>query len=327
MRTWGAIWPGSAPMWVLMAATVGARATSRVLGSDRASCSRRVPARRTPWTWPCPSAATSGSGSGAPTTPGSPRPGPTRRRGSSSSPAAGSRSTDDARRRRAGWRPPRPPRASGCSSGSARASSTTPCCPPRRSARPTTGASCASSGRTCAAVDRGFLVQAQAMWEWRRAHRFCGRCGGGLVAARGGYVAAVRGLRAPALPAHRPGRDHARHRRRPGAARPAGGLAEGPLLHAGRLRRPGGEPRGRGGARGPGGGRHRGHRRDLLRQPALAVPLEPHGGLLRPRASPPTSSSTTTRSRRRAGSAATSCAPGPRRARWRCRAASRSAGR
>jgi NAD+ diphosphatase len=39
------------------------------------------------------------------------------------------------------------------------------------------------------AVDRGFLVQAQAMWEWRRAHRFCGRCGGGLVVARGGYVA------------------------------------------------------------------------------------------------------------------------------------------
>ncbi len=37
-------------------------------------------------------------------------------------------------------------------------------------------------------VDRGFLVQAQAMWEWRRAHRFCGRCGGGLVASRGGYV-------------------------------------------------------------------------------------------------------------------------------------------
>ncbi len=38
------------------------------------------------------------------------------------------------------------------------------------------------------AADRGFLVQAQAMWEWRRAHRFCGRCGGGLVAGRGGYV-------------------------------------------------------------------------------------------------------------------------------------------
>lgn len=38
------------------------------------------------------------------------------------------------------------------------------------------------------AEDRGFLVQAQAMWEWRRAHRFCGRCGGGLVPQRGGYA-------------------------------------------------------------------------------------------------------------------------------------------
>ncbi len=44
-------------------------------------------------------------------------------------------------------------------------------------------------GPDLSVVDRGFLVQAQAMWEWRRAHRFCGRCGGGLVAARGGYVA------------------------------------------------------------------------------------------------------------------------------------------
>lgn len=37
-------------------------------------------------------------------------------------------------------------------------------------------------------VDRGWVVQAHALWEWHRAHRFCGRCGGGLVSARGGYV-------------------------------------------------------------------------------------------------------------------------------------------
>jgi NAD+ diphosphatase len=43
-------------------------------------------------------------------------------------------------------------------------------------------------GQELPAEDRGFVVQALAMWEWRRAHRFCGRCGGGLVADRGGYV-------------------------------------------------------------------------------------------------------------------------------------------
>ena len=37
-------------------------------------------------------------------------------------------------------------------------------------------------------VDRGFVVQAQAMSEWHRAHRFCPRCGGGLGVSGGGYV-------------------------------------------------------------------------------------------------------------------------------------------
>ena len=38
------------------------------------------------------------------------------------------------------------------------------------------------------AVDRGFVVQAQSLWEWHRAHRFCPRCGGGLAVTQGGYV-------------------------------------------------------------------------------------------------------------------------------------------
>ena len=37
-------------------------------------------------------------------------------------------------------------------------------------------------------VDRGFVVQAQAMSEWHRSHRFCPRCGGGLGVSGGGYV-------------------------------------------------------------------------------------------------------------------------------------------
>ena len=36
--------------------------------------------------------------------------------------------------------------------------------------------------------DQGLLVQAQAMDEWHRAHRFCGRCGGELERASSGYV-------------------------------------------------------------------------------------------------------------------------------------------
>ena len=37
-------------------------------------------------------------------------------------------------------------------------------------------------------ADRGVVVQAQALSEWHRAHRFCPRCGGGLVVSQGGYV-------------------------------------------------------------------------------------------------------------------------------------------
>ncbi len=37
-------------------------------------------------------------------------------------------------------------------------------------------------------ADAGFLVQAQALAEWHRAHRFCPRCGGALETFGGGYV-------------------------------------------------------------------------------------------------------------------------------------------
>ena len=38
------------------------------------------------------------------------------------------------------------------------------------------------------AVDSGLVVQAQALAEWLRVHRFCPRCGAGLELGNGGYV-------------------------------------------------------------------------------------------------------------------------------------------
>jgi NAD+ diphosphatase len=43
-------------------------------------------------------------------------------------------------------------------------------------------------GPVLSAGDAGLVVQAQALAEWHRAHRFCARCGGGLVVSGGGYV-------------------------------------------------------------------------------------------------------------------------------------------
>ena len=37
--------------------------------------------------------------------------------------------------------------------------------------------------------DQGLMVQAQALDEWHRAHRYCGRCGGELLRGSAGYVA------------------------------------------------------------------------------------------------------------------------------------------
>jgi NAD+ diphosphatase len=43
-------------------------------------------------------------------------------------------------------------------------------------------------GPALSAEDAGLVVQAQALAEWHRAHRFCARCGGGLAVSGGGYV-------------------------------------------------------------------------------------------------------------------------------------------
>jgi len=43
-------------------------------------------------------------------------------------------------------------------------------------------------GPLLSATDAGLVVQAQALAEWHRAHRFCPRCGGGLTVHGGGYV-------------------------------------------------------------------------------------------------------------------------------------------
>ena len=45
-----------------------------------------------------------------------------------------------------------------------------------------------SHGPSLSSVDAGLVVQAQALGEWHRSHRFCPRCGGGLVVSGGGYV-------------------------------------------------------------------------------------------------------------------------------------------
>lgn len=44
------------------------------------------------------------------------------------------------------------------------------------------------AGATLRTHDAGLVVQAQALAGWHHAHRFCPRCGGGLVPMDGGYV-------------------------------------------------------------------------------------------------------------------------------------------
>jgi NAD+ diphosphatase len=50
-----------------------------------------------------------------------------------------------------------------------------------------------SHGPSLQPADAGMLVQAQALAEWHRAHRFCPRCGAGLVVSGGGYVLTCEG--------------------------------------------------------------------------------------------------------------------------------------
>ncbi len=57
-----------------------------------------------------------------------------------------------------------------------------------------------SHGPQLSAVDAGFVVQAQALAEWHRSHRFCPRCGGGLVASGGGYVLTCESCRRQQFP-------------------------------------------------------------------------------------------------------------------------------
>ena len=71
-------------------------------------------------------------------------------------------------------------------------------------------------------ADGGLLAHAVGLLNWHRRHRFCANCGAPTDAARGRARAPLPALRRRAPPAHRPGGDHARHRRRPRAARPPG---------------------------------------------------------------------------------------------------------
>lgn len=43
-------------------------------------------------------------------------------------------------------------------------------------------------GPNLSTAEAGMVAQAQALAEWHRAHRFCPRCGGGLLMRSGGYV-------------------------------------------------------------------------------------------------------------------------------------------
>ncbi len=110
-----------------------------------------------------------------------------------------------------------------------------------------------------------------------------------LSSLRFGHHGPARRLGAPlherrdrALPAHRPGGDHGRRRRRrPAAAGPRAAVGRGPLLGARRLRRARGVPRGGRGTRGARGGGRGGRGRPLPRQPAVALSVLPHGGVHR----------------------------------------------
>jgi NAD+ diphosphatase len=59
---------------------------------------------------------------------------------------------------------------------------------PRRFRAPEEWGMLRSAGPELSREDIGLVVQAQAMAEWHRAHRFCAHCGGGLLVSNGGYV-------------------------------------------------------------------------------------------------------------------------------------------
>ncbi len=117
-------------------------------------------------------------------------------------------------------------------------------------------------------ADAGLAAHAAALVNWHRRHRHCSVCGARDRRGRGRDRAPLPELRHRPPPAHRPGGDHARHRRRPRAARPPADLAGGPLLGARGLRRAGREPRGGGRPRGARGGGRRGRPAGVLRAPS-----------------------------------------------------------
>ena len=59
---------------------------------------------------------------------------------------------------------------------------------PRRFRAPDDWGMLRTVGPRLSPVDAGLVVQAQALAEWHRAHRFCSHCGGGLLVSGGGYV-------------------------------------------------------------------------------------------------------------------------------------------
>ena len=63
-------------------------------------------------------------------------------------------------------------------------------------------------------AEGGLAAYTAALLNWHRRHRFCAACGHESDIVEGGLTRAVPELRRRAPPAHRPGRDHARHRRR-----------------------------------------------------------------------------------------------------------------
>lgn len=57
-----------------------------------------------------------------------------------------------------------------------------------------------SHGPALSSTDAGLVVQAQALAEWHRSHRFCPRCGGGLVVSGSGYVLTCESCRRQQFP-------------------------------------------------------------------------------------------------------------------------------
>ena len=139
--------------------------------------------------------------------------------------------------------------------------------------------------------------------EWRRTHQYCGRCGVATADGAGRAGAGVPELQPARVPASGPRRDHARRpRRRAGAAGAQRDVPARDLLLPLRLRGAGRDARARRVPRGAGGGRARGGRRRLPRQPTVAVPAPAHDRLRCPATGRARSPSTSGRSRRRRGS-------------------------